>query len=151
MYNLAMNDEELAMRDPEVAAVVRRAAARLAGEVDPGLPQMAELVLEEGLSPEPTRSFDAGLSVAVAGFLLAAAQFGWQVYRDIRKDRREAAEEAAKAAKGDGHGLRSVMIRRMRMSLDAPPGVAESQRDRLVEVAVEEILAEAGEDAGGRS
>jgi len=146
-----MSDEELAIPDPEVAAVVRRAAARLAGEVDPGLPQMAELVLEEGLSPEPMRSFDPTVALGVAGFLLGAAQLGWQVYRDIRKDRKEAAEKAAKAAAGDGHALRSVIIRRIRLKLDAPPGVAESQRDRLLEVAVEEILAEAEEDGGGEA
>jgi len=144
-----MMDEPIGEQSAEVTAVVRRAAARLAGEVDPGLPQMAELVLEEGPSPEPTRSFDPTATVAVAGLLLAAAQLGWQVYRDVRKDRKEAAEKAAKNAAGDGHALRSVMIRRMRLKLEPPPGLAESQRDRVVEVAVEEILAEVGEDGGG--
>jgi|GEM_PF-2324096 len=146
-----MMDEPIGEQSAEVTAVVRRAAARLAGEVDPGLPQMAELVLEEGLSPEPMRSFDPTVALGVAGFLLGAAQLGWQVYRDIRKDRKEAAEKAAKAAAGDGHALRSVIIRRIRLKLDAPPGVAESQRDRLLEVAVEEILAEAEEDGGGEA
>lgn len=77
---------ELSAAEAETA---RRSAARLAAALDPGLPAMTERVLA---GAEPTRSavtFDAGTSIALAGLLLSIVQFGWTVYRDLRKDRLE--------------------------------------------------------------
>lgn len=123
------------MDDP-TAPIARRAAARLAGSLDPNLPALTERVLVEQAPSERTR-FDAGVSIALAGLLLSAVQLGWQVYRDLKEDREK--REKEEQEKGDRR-IREVLVRRMRLELGEPRGLTIEQRDRLLEVVAEEIL-----------
>jgi hypothetical protein len=134
-----MTDRSMGTTDPRLAAATRRAAGRLAEELNPSLPAMTERMLAEGTDAEPRRSFDPMTGLAVAGFLLAVAQLGWKVYRDVKEDREKAAEQAEDP---DRHRIRSVMARRIRLELEAPAGMSEAHRDRVVDVVVEEILVE---------
>jgi hypothetical protein len=124
------------MPDP-IAPIARRAAARLADRLDPKLPALTERALaEEG--DTAVRSYDAGVSLALAGLLLSAVQFGWQIYRDLKEDR----DRKAKEQKGGlAQPLQAVIVRRLRVRLAEPRGLAPEQRDQLIEVVTEEILA----------
>ena len=122
------------------ADAARRAAARLAPDLGSDLPAFTERALAGQESLAPRRSYDAGTSLAVAALLVSLAQFGWQIYRDLKEDR-EKKDEA------DRRQLLQVLVRRMRLSLNEPPGLSVQQRDRLLEVVAEEILI-SGESAG---
>lgn len=115
------------------ADAARRAAARLAPDFGPDLPVFTERALAGQESIAPRRSYEAGASLAIASILVSLAQFGWQIYRDLKEDR-EKKEEA------DRRQMIQVLVRRMRLSLDAPQGLSVQQRDRLLEVVAEEIL-----------
>lgn len=121
------------MTDP-YADAARRAAARLASDLGSDLPAFTERALAGEERNVRRRSFDAGSSLAIAGLLVSVAQFGWQIYRDLKEDR-EKKDEA------DRRQILQVLVRRMRLSLDEPPGLTVRQRDRLLEVVAEEILA----------
>ena len=129
------------MLDPSADAA-RRAAARLASDLGSDLPTFTEraLVREERIVRR--RSFDAGASLAIASLVVSLAQLGWQIYRDLKEDR-EKKDEA------DRRQLLQVLVRRMSHSLDEPPGLTARQRDRLLEVVAEEILA--GDEPPSRS
>jgi hypothetical protein len=123
------------------AHVARSAASRLAADFGSDLPAFTEraLLVQEGGTRR--RSFDAGVSLAMASLLLTAVQFGWQIYRDLREDR-----EKRKKEEGDERQTLQVLVRRMRLSLGEPSDLTPQQRDRLLEVVAEEILA--SEDLG---
>jgi len=125
--------------------VARRAAARLAAEVDPALPALTERAIAGGGGAERMRSYDPALGIALAGFLLSVAQFGWTIYRDLKADREKAAEKADRDHIPDRAGLGGLLARRIRLAMETPAGVTPERRDRIVEVVVEEILRD---DAG---
>ena len=130
--------------------VARRAAARLAGEVDPGLPALTERAIAAGGAAEGMRSYDPALALGLAGFLLSVAQFGWTIYRDLKADREKAAEKADRDRVQGRAGLGALLARRIRLGMEAPAGVTPERRDRIVEVVVEEILrGDAGPEAAG--
>src|SRR5262245_41071637 len=106
------------------ADAARRAAARLASDLGSDLPAFTERALAGQENTVRRRSFDPGVGLAVAALLVSAAQFGWQIYRDLKADR-EKRDEA------DRRQILQVLVRRMRLSLDAPPGLSVQQRDRL--------------------
>lgn len=132
--------------------LARRAAARLAGEVEPNLPALTERAIAEGGVVGGMRSFEPVSGLALAAFLLSVAQFGWTIYRDLKEDREKSTEKAAEArAKGVG-GLGPLLVRRIRLGINLPVGVSSAHRDRIVAVVVEEILNEeerSGGAAGG--
>jgi hypothetical protein len=124
------------MPDP-IAPIARRAAARLAGRLDPKLPALTERALA-GEGETAVRSYDAGVSLALAGLLLSAVQFGWQIYRDLKEDREKKAKEQKEEPP---QPLQAVLVQRLRVRLPEPRGLAAEQRDHLIEVVAEEILA----------
>lgn len=129
--------------EPEIAALARRAASRLAGELDPGLPVALERKLAERGEPEerePYRSlsYDAGTAIALAGLLLSAAQFGWTIWRDLKKDREEGRDRTETALVIPP---RELLVRRLRLKVDRPKELSGAQRDRLLATVAEEILA----------
>lgn len=114
------------MIDP-TAEITRLAAARLA-DLDSDLPAATDRVLA-GQDRPRTRSLDANLTLTLASFLLGLAQFGWSVYQEHRKERRESSRE--------------VLIRRLQMRIEQTDGedlLPPGSRDRVVQVVVEEIL-----------
>lgn len=116
--------------DTSAPDVARRAASRLAAEFDPTLPALTERVLVEDGEPRRMRSYDLGTGLAVAALLVSAAQFGWQIYRDLKSDR-----------EADGKRNVQLLVRRIRLSLTEPSDLTPKQRDRLLEVVAEEIVA----------
>jgi hypothetical protein len=142
--------EESSERHRGAEEVARRAAARLAGEVDPGLPALTERVIAGAGAAEGMRSYDPALAIALGGFLLSVAQLGWTIYRDLKADREKAAEKADRARLSDRAGLGALLVRRIRLGMEAPAGVTPERRDRIVEVVVEEILrGDEGSEAAG--
>jgi hypothetical protein len=116
--------------DASAPDIARRSASRLVAEFGPNLPALTERVLVEDGEPRRMRSYDLGTGIAVAGFLVSAAQFGWQIYRDLKSDR-----------EADGKRNVQVLVRRIRLSLTGPSDLTSQQRDRLLEVVAEEIVA----------
>ena len=114
------------MIDP-TAEITRLAAARLA-DLDSDLPAAADRVLS-GQGRPRMRGLDANLTLTLASFLLGLAQFGWSIYQEHRKERREDSRE--------------VLIRRLRVRIEQTDGedlLPQGSRDRVVEAVVEEIL-----------
>ncbi len=122
-------------QDPS-EALARRAATRLAGELDPRLPALTERAIAGEDGEIRTRAYDPTLALGLAGFLLSVAQFAWTIYRDLKKDRKDEEEKAAERGK-----LGPLLARKIRLGVDLPSGVTPEQRDRVIEVVVEEILA----------
>lgn len=116
--------------DTSAPDAARRAASRLAAELGPNLPALTERVLVEGGERGRQRSYDPATTIAIASLLVSAAQLGWQIYRDLKSDREE--DEKRKA---------QVLVRRLRLSLTGPSDLSSQQRDRLLEVVAEEIVA----------
>lgn len=116
------------MTDP-TSEITRLAAARLS-DLDSDLPTAAERVLA-GQDRPRMRGLDANLSLTLASFLLGLAQFGWSIYQEQRKERKEDA-------------ARELLVRRLTMRIEQVDGEAllpPGSRDRVVNVVVEEILA----------
>ncbi len=122
------------MNDPH-ARIARSAAARLAGDFGLTLPQQIEQQLASDGQPRAPQHFavDAGLIVALAGLVLAAAQFGWTIYQDSKKS----------GAQKPSH---ETVARRIRVKIGAVDGLENKDRDRAIEVVVEEIAAAAEQD-----
>lgn len=62
-------------------------AARAAAAVFPdavGM-ELEVLLATDGAPQPPARQFDADTAIALAGLILAAAQFAWTIYNDMRK------------------------------------------------------------------
>lgn len=114
--------------------IARRAAARLT-DLNPLLERAARTGEREAEPAGPARrmrGIDPGTGIAVAGLLVSLAQVGWQIYRDLRSDRadREKKEQAVAA-----------LVSRLRPSLTGPAELTPDQRDRILRVLAEEIVA----------
>src|SRR5690349_16270387 len=71
--------------DSEIAGIARRAADRVASDIDNGLRQDVERELaKDPLELRPDRVFEP---VSFAALIVSLASLGWTVYRDLKKDR----------------------------------------------------------------
>ncbi len=122
--------------------LARRIADRLAGETNLSLPAFTEQVLAEGTdaTPPPMRTFDPATTIALAALLVSAAQFAWGAYRDLKKDRE--AEKTGPPATPP----RELLQRRLRLKFSETTRISAGQRDRLLEVVVDEVLARESEE-----
>lgn len=109
------------MDDPISAA--RGAAKSLSGVYGPQLQIELEKRIAAGDETGPN-VYDAGLIVAIASFLLAAAQFAYDVYKDQRE--RNAV---------DPEGIE----REVRLRMEIPAELIEQERDVLIDTVVKEI------------
>jgi hypothetical protein len=110
--------------EPEVAAIARDAAQRLS-ELDPSLPATIEAEIARG-EAGPPQKFDPATAIALASLVLAIVQFGYQIYRDTRADKRVAPE---------------TLKRQIRVEL-AERGYPDSaKREAVIEAAVAAIEA----------
>jgi hypothetical protein len=107
---------------PEQAATAARAAAlRLAPEYGPSLPTDVEAAIYRTDGPL-TRYLDP---VSIGALIVAVASFAWTVYRDLRKSTPEPS--------------RDTVARTVRVQIrDAGP--ASPQRDRVIDVVVDETI-----------
>jgi len=115
------------------ADVARRVAAKLAEPLAPGLPQKVERLLSDRQESGTPEKFDPTLGVALAALVISAASLGWTIYQDLKK--------------GGTKVRRDDVIRRLRVKIGNVEGVQTADRDRAIEVVVEEIETESATDA----
>ncbi len=117
----------------DIAETARRAAARLA-DLDPTLPAFTERLLAGETPPRRRGLADPGLAIALASFLLTLAQFGWQIWRDLKGEGSKEDEMEKRDAE-----LREALVNALRqqaggLELPAP------ERDRAIQTVADEIL-----------
>lgn len=114
--------------------IARRAAGRLAPEIDPALPAVVEGQLRGGGggggAGPPLRFLEPATTIALAGLLVSLASLAWTIYRDLKKDAAAPSPE--------------VLARRLRLDAELPEAVTTERRARLIAVIVEEVVAGAG-------
>ena len=111
--------------------IARSAAQRLSAELDRNLPAMVEAELQGGKPPE--RFEPLATAIALAALVISASQLAWNVYRDLKKDRKAAPTP-------------DMMARRLRLEIKLDSSVSEEQRDKVIAVVVEEIVKAPPED-----
>jgi hypothetical protein len=86
------DEEEHHMRSDAETQIARRAAQRLAEDIDPTLPEQ----VEQELAKDPLEQRDEKPlePISLGALIVSMAAFGWTIYRDLKKDR-EAAQQAA--------------------------------------------------------
>jgi hypothetical protein len=90
--------------ETDAAGIARRAADRLANEIDKGLRQDVERELaKDPLEQRPERVIEP---VSFAALIVSLASFGWTVYRDLKKDR-----EAGKADRSAREARLAALLR----------------------------------------
>ena len=122
--------------DSEVAGIARRAADRLAGDIDKGLRQDVERELAKNpLEERPERIFEP---VSFAALIVSLASFGWTVYRDLKKDR-----EAAKADRSATEARLAALLREEDgfAAGKLPPNMTSAQQWLVVGAIAAEIVA----------
>jgi hypothetical protein len=123
--------------DPNAAAarIARRAAARLAGEVDPDLPEQVERALaEDPLGRAPERALDP---VSLGSLIVSLVALGWTIHRDLKRDREAAQADRAAQAERLAARLREEGAEAARL----PAWVTPGQRVLAIAVIAEEIVA----------
>jgi hypothetical protein len=102
--------------------IARRAAARLSSEFDPNLPALVEAQLQGGGAPQ--RFSPTG--IAVAALVVQIVKFAWDVWRDLQKDGKPPPPD--------------LLASRIRLEVPVDSGVGESERDRIIEIVVDEVM-----------
>jgi hypothetical protein len=117
-------------RETEVAVISRRAAERVANEIDKALPQDVERELKnDPLEDRPERVFEP---VSFAALIVSLASFGWTVYRDLKKDR-----DAAKADRAATEARLAVLLREEDHFVSGRlPGGITAERESFVLAAI---------------
>lgn len=114
--------------DITVRRAARAAARRLAVELDPSLKAGVETALQiHGKNGRPERY---GVDpIALGSLIVSAAALAWTIYTDLR-------DQTPKPT-------RKAISRRVRLELAIDDPVTSAQRDRIIEVVVEEIVEDA--------
>jgi hypothetical protein len=120
--------------DTDAVRTARRVAARLAADIDPGLPEQVERALAEDPLERPPERVDP---ISLGALIVSIASFGWTVYRDLKKDRDAAREDPAARAKRLATRLQEEGTDAIRL----PAGLTAEQRSRIIGVVAEEIVA----------
>ena len=105
--------------------IARRTAQRLSADLDRNLPAMVEAQLQGGKPPE--RFEPLALGIAFAALVVSASKAAWDVYRDLKKDKK-----AAPAP--------DLVARQLRLELKLDGKVSAEQRDKVIAVVVDEIV-----------
>jgi hypothetical protein len=109
--------------DP-VPAGARAAARRLAAELGPSTEVDVEAALHTGgRTPQPAQYFDP---ISLGGLIVSIATLAWTVYTDLRSRTPQPSAE--------------TVARTVRVQLRGADAMAPEQRDRIVEVVVDEVL-----------
>ena len=115
------------MTEPHVA-FARRAAARLAESLDSGLPEQVDRELATAADrDEPRKFIDPGTAIGLGSLIVSLASLGWTIYRDLKQS-------------GATPTVTSV-ARRVRVQVGTVQSASIEDRDRIIEVVVEEIVA----------
>src|SRR3954471_14443365 len=115
--------------DGSVERSARAAAERLTADYGPRLvPNVEAALYTAGSERRPEQYLDP---ISLAALLVAAAQFGWQVYQDHKKETAQPSQE--------------VVERRIRVQLPERTDISADDRNRIIAVVTEEIIREADE------
>ena len=106
-------------------AIARKAALRLTS-IDPSLPQQVEAVLAGGGEATPPDQYDAATVLGLAALVVAIADFAYTVYQDMKKSSPEPKQE--------------VVARRVRVQIGEVQGLSPEDRDRVIDIVVEETF-----------
>jgi hypothetical protein len=118
-----MNEDMSPMTDA-IGNGARAAAQRLATHYGPGLPTDVEAALHaRGTTQRPQRYVDP---VSVAGLIVSVAALAWTVYQDLRAKTPEPSP--------------AVVARTIRVQLKDTGELDPAQRDRIIEIVVEETV-----------
>ncbi|MGH3598772.1 MAG: hypothetical protein ACRDQH_00605 [Pseudonocardiaceae bacterium] len=110
--------------DDPVGRAARAAARRLASDHGPRLTVDVEAALrEQSSNGRPEQYIDP---IGLAALIVAAAQLAWSVYIDLRKKTLKPAPE--------------VITQQIRIELDQPRTIEPAERDRVIEIVVDEIV-----------
>ncbi|MET8570165.1 hypothetical protein [Streptomyces sp. NPDC004783] len=122
------------MTDP-AAAGARAAAARLTGSHGPDLaPEVEAALYARAGTSGPVQYTDP---VAVAALIVSVAQLAWTVYQDRRRTDPAPPPEVI---------ARHVRVRLAREPEAPGPELEPTDRDRIIEVVIEETVRSAAED-----
>lgn len=111
------------MTDP-IGHSARAVAQRLAARYGPGLPADVEAALHtRGSTPRPEQYLDP---LSLAGLIVSVATLAWTVYNDLRKKTPEPST--------------AVVARTIRVQLNDTSGLDPAQRDRIIDIVVEETV-----------
>jgi len=105
--------------------IARRAAQQLV-DLDPNLPAHVEAQLR-GETPQ---RFEPVTAFAIASLIVSAAKLAWDIYTTFRKK-----EPAASPAP-------DAITRHVRLEVEVPKGISKAQQDRIIAVAVQEVMKE---------
>jgi hypothetical protein len=107
-----------------VQRAARAAARRLAEEHGPRIETDVEAALNARNTSEspPEQYFDP---ISLGALIVSAATLAWTIYKDLR-------EQGSRAA-------REVVARRVRLELPANENVSKADRDRVIEMVVDDI------------
>jgi hypothetical protein len=122
--------------DTEVVGIARRAADRLANDIDGGLRQDVERELaKDPLEERPERVFEP---VSFAALIVSLASFGWTVYRDLKKDR-----DTAKAGRSATEARLAALLREEDHFTAGrlPPDMTVGQQSLVIAAIAAEIVA----------
>jgi hypothetical protein len=122
--------------DSEVAGIARRAADRLANDIEKGLRQDVDRELaKDPLEQQPERVFEP---VSFAALIVSLASFGWTVYRDLKKDR-----DAAKADRSVTETHLAAQLREEDHFAAGrlPPDMTAAQQSLVIAAIAAEIVA----------
>jgi hypothetical protein len=116
------------VNNPDIAVrrTARAAARRLAADIDPDIKTAVETALRD-----PATDERYGVDpVALGSLVISAASLAWTIYRDLR-------DKIPKPAK-------KTIEQRVRLELPVTDQVPAAQRDRIIEVVVEQVVEDAG-------
>jgi hypothetical protein len=106
-----------------VADIARRAGDRLAPEYYASLPIHVEQALHNrDAQDQPDRYIDP---VSIGGLIVSIASLAWTIYQDHKK--------SGNTPKTD------VVARRVRVELATQDDIDDAQRDRIIDIVLEEI------------
>ena len=78
-------------------------------------------------SKPPERFEPLALAIAFAALVVSASQLAWNMYRDVKKERKAAPD-------------RDLVARQLRLEIKLDGKVTEEQRDKVIAVVVDEIV-----------
>lgn len=106
-----------------IKQAARSAGARLAAEYGASVSPQVERALSRRHDSSPPQYVDP---VAIGSLIVSAATLAWTIYRDLK----------SRAPRPS----RDVVARTLRVQVGDPAGLEPSQRDRVIEVVVDETL-----------
>lgn len=134
-------------------AIARRLAARFAPELGESLTILTDQTLAGGRGDEtPFRSADPQLVLAFASFVVSLSGLAWGIYQSLRQNgqtrqHEEALTSEVQALQKETVFLKGVLLIALQKEAPRLTGLDDPMRERLLNAAADEALAEAAKRA----